>query len=147
MIKNEKQYRISKNRLLELATRIKTVSADTEHDPIRNELLLVSLQYQQEELQKEIKQYEKRKKQKSATLAARPLKELPSLIVDYKLARGLTQKALAAQLGIKEQQWQRYEADNFSGISFKNLIKLLDNMQLNVRLAPTKIGSRKKQTA
>jgi DNA-binding Xre family transcriptional regulator len=147
MIKNEKQYRISKNKLIELNGRIKTVSADTRHDPLRNELLLVSLQRLQEDIQKEIKQYEKRKKNALTRLPGRELKQLPSLIIEYKLARGLTQKALAAQLGIKEQQWQRYEADNFSSISFKNLLKLLENMELNVRLAPTKISKRKKETA
>jgi ribosome-binding protein aMBF1 (putative translation factor) len=139
MIKNEKQYRISKKRLLELAARIKTVPADTEHDPLRNELLLGSLQYQQVELRKEVKQYEKRKQNNTTRLPGRQLKQLPSLIVEYKLAMGLTQKTLAGKLGIKEQQWQRYEADNFSSISFKNLLRLLDLMELDIHLAPTPV--------
>jgi hypothetical protein len=40
---------------------------------------------------------------------------------------------------MKEQQFQRYEAENFQGISFKNLLKILQAIGLNVIIMDTPI--------
>jgi transcriptional regulator with XRE-family HTH domain len=79
--------------------------------------------------------------------------DLPSLLTEYKIKSGLTQKEFAAQLGIKEQQLQRYEADNFRSVTFKNLIRFLDAIGLEVTIKETRMPrtnkkkSRKKQSS
>lgn len=75
-----------------------------------------------------------------------------ALLTEYKIKSGLTQKEFAAQLGIKEQQLQRYEADNFRSVTFKNLLRFLDAVGLEVTIKETRItrtnknNSRKKQS-
>jgi predicted transcriptional regulator len=59
---------------------------------------------------------------------------------------------VAEQLGIKEQQLQRYEADNFTSVTFKNLIRFLDAIGLEITIKETRMTrtnknkSRKKQS-
>jgi hypothetical protein len=61
MIENEKQYNISKRKLAELKILINKVEQDTEHDPIRNQLILVSLCSSKDHLENEISRYLSRK--------------------------------------------------------------------------------------
>lgn len=50
---------------------------------------------------------------------------MAGLLIEFKIRAGMTQKELAEKAGMKEQQLQRYEAEHFQGISFKNLLRLL----------------------
>lgn len=44
----------------------------------------------------------------------------------------MTQKEFSEKVGMKEQQLQRYEAEDFNSISFKNLLKILHAIGLKV---------------
>ena len=37
-------------------------------------------------------------------------------------------------LGIKEQQLQRYESESFKGVTFRNLLKFLDLIGLEIKI-------------
>src|SRR5688572_1558094 len=113
MIKNEKQYKISKRKSGELADAIDRINNDLKKDPLRKEILTTSLIMAKQDIEKEILAYEKLKKNTIGKLKERLFSDLPSLLTEYKIKSGLTQKEFAAQLGIKGQQLQRYEADNF----------------------------------
>lgn len=92
------------------------------------------------------------KTDKIQILRERLFVDLPSILTKYKIKSGLTQKEFAAQLGIKEQQLQRYEADNFRSVTFKNLIRFLDAIGLEITIKETRMTktnknkSRKKQS-
>ena len=135
MISNEKQYRISKKRLTDIQLKISETGKNTRHDPLRNKLILASLNNQLKQLQEELAQYESLKKKK-LPVKERPLAELPQLITEYKIANGFTQKQLSLKLGMKEQQLQRYEANRFKGISFDNLLQLISAMDVNLVVKP-----------
>lgn len=135
MISNEKQYRISKKRLTDIQLKISETGKNTRHDPLRNKLILASLNNQLKQLQEELAQYESLKKKK-LPVKERPLAELPQLITEYKIANGFTQKQLSLKLGMKEQQLQRYEANRFKGISFDNLLQLISAMNVNLVVKP-----------
>ena len=51
-----------------------------------------------------------------------------------RIAAGLSQKELAAKLGLKPQQIQRYEADNYQGASLGRVNAIL--RALGVKLRP-----------
>ena len=150
MINNEKQYRISKRKAGELADAIERINNDPNEDPITKEVLTTSLIMAKQDIEKEILAYEKLKKDTVGKLKERLFSDLPSLLTEYKIKSGLTQKEFAAQLGIKEQQLQRYEADNFRSVTFKNLLRFLDAVGLEVTIKETpmtrtnKNNSRKK---
>lgn len=136
MISNEKQYKISKKRLLDLEEEIDSTEKNASYNPLRNKLMLASLNDQLSEVHEDIVQYETLKKKKKVTIKERPLSQLPQLITEYKIASGLTQKELSKKLGMKEQQLQRYEANRFKGISFDNLLQFLDAMNIELVVKP-----------
>jgi predicted XRE-type DNA-binding protein len=67
------------------------------------------------------------------------ISELPSLITEYKIINSLTQRQLAEILGIKEQQLQRHESNGFKSVTFKNLLKFLDLIGLEVTIKDTRM--------
>jgi hypothetical protein len=153
MIKNEKQYGVSKKWLNEISEAIIKLNNDTEHDPLGNKLMLNAHLHMKQEIEQEILLYEMLKKDKKGAFKERLFSELPTLLTEYKIKSGLTQKEFSAQLGIKEQQLQRYEADNFKSVTFKNLLKFLDAIGLVVMIKETRMtrtnkkSTRKKQSS
>ena len=153
MIKNEKQYSISKKLLNEINENIADLQKDTTQHPLKIKLLLASALNMQKEIEQDLLLYETLKKDKNKVLKERLFSDLPSLLTEYKIKSGLTQKEFAAQLGIKEQQLQRYEADNFRSVTFKNLLRFLDAVGLEITIKETRMtrtnknNPRKKQSS
>jgi len=153
MIKNEKQYNISKKLLNDINLNIEKLQKDTTQHPLRNKLMLASALNMQKEIEQDILLYETLKKDKKGILKERLFSELPTLLTEYKIKSGLTQKEFAERLGIKEQQLQRYEADNFKSVTFKNLLRYLDAIGLEIMIKETRMtrtnknASRKKQSS
>ncbi|OQP49313.1 hypothetical protein A4H97_28650 [Niastella yeongjuensis] len=152
MIKNEKQYKISKKLLSEINENIANLKKDTTQHPLKIKMMLASALNMQKEVEQDILLYETLKTDTIQILKERLFVDLPSLLIEYKIKSGLTQKEFAAQLGIKEQQLQRYEADNFRSVTFKNLIRFLDAVGLEITIKETRMTrtnkhkSRKKQS-
>jgi DNA-binding Xre family transcriptional regulator len=142
MIKNEKQYKITKKKLQVIYEEIDRIKAGRKHLPAKDELILVSHMVFQKQLENEIDAYDLLKELNSPILRERSIDELPELLIEFKILSGLTQKEFSQKLGMKEQQLQRYEADNFSGISFKNLVKLLHAVGLEVTVKGTVSGNK-----
>ena len=51
----------------------------------------------------------------------------------------MTQKEFSKKIGMKEQQLQRYEAEDFQSISFKNLMKIVQAIGLHIHIQETSI--------
>ena len=131
-----------KKKLQVLYEEIDRISAGREHLPSKDQLNLVSLQVFQEQLEKEILAYDLLKSKTPPLLEERSIDELPNLLIEFKILSGLTQKEFSQKIGMKEQQLQRYEADNFNGISFKNLVKLLHAIGLEITVKGTVSGDK-----
>jgi HTH-type transcriptional regulator/antitoxin HigA len=131
MIKNEKQYKITKKKLLGLEEKRTAIAARQPSPTTRDQLILVSLTTMKDQLEEELAAYDQLKKN-TGNFSARSLSELPSLIIEYKIRSGMTQKEFARKIGMKEQQLQRYEAEDFQSISFKNLMKIVHAIGLEI---------------
>jgi adenine-specific DNA methylase len=68
MIRNEKQYKISKRKLRELNEHIEKITIDTTQDPLRNRVILASLNNSKDEIANDIVVYEFLKKNKEGVL-------------------------------------------------------------------------------
>jgi DNA-binding Xre family transcriptional regulator len=147
MIKNEKQYKITKKKLAVLHQKIAEMNSEGDRLSLTRQLVLNSLLDMSGDMEIEIAEYDLLKKNKTKILKSRSLYELPSLITEYKIASGLTQKEFSKKIGMKEQQFQRYEAENFQGISFKNLLKILQAIGLDVIIMDTPIRKISKKEA
>jgi len=138
MIKNEKQYKITQKHLLDTRNHIAEIESRKDITA-KDRLILVSARLMERQFQQEIADYERLKKDRANVLKSRNLTELPSLIIEYKIMLGLTQKEFARKIGMKEQQLQRYEAEDFQGVSFSNLLKILKAIGLEITLKDTLI--------
>jgi DNA-binding XRE family transcriptional regulator len=134
MIKNDKQYKITNKRIVEINDAIKKAKAlgkaDAKRQAYINSLVIV-----QKRLHGELKEYLKLKDKGVTVLKKVNLKMLPSVLIQYKIAKGYTQKQYSQILGIKEQQLQRYEAENYSSVSFGRLLEYLEKTKLKVNVA------------
>ena len=60
------------------------------------------------------------------------LTELPRILIQARIVQNLSQKELASLLNLKEQQIQRYEAEEYHRASMKRLVEVANALNLNV---------------
>jgi len=134
MIKNEKQYNISKKKLAELREVIakeKPLAAKS----LEKESYVASLSNIENVLEEEVAQYEKIKNKGISFRKKINIAQLPDILIEYKISKKLSQKDFSAILGIKEQQLQRYEAEHYASLSFKRLLSFFEKTDLRITLA------------
>ena len=127
MIKNERQYRITKAQAEEFARTLKQFdnrpSAHLRVNPRLIKAQQEALQSQLDSLRAELREYERlRAGRRRVPLAV--LEELPRMLIRARIAAGLTQRELAHRAGIKEQQIQRYEATEYASASLDRVRKI-----------------------
>jgi ribosome-binding protein aMBF1 (putative translation factor) len=136
MIKNERQLRITKaqvarfeSALRELVARNAAMGRPSVLDVAQEN----ALRSQLEDLQAEVSEYEALKAGKVTTFRADTFGDLPAALIRARIAAGMTQKELAARLGVKEQQVQRYEATDYASASFDRIALIVRVLGVTVR--------------
>jgi ribosome-binding protein aMBF1 (putative translation factor) len=128
MIRNQRQYKITKaqaaNFARELAEFDERPAAHPRVQPRLIKLMKEALAVQLAELQEEIKEYEQLQRSKKPRLKLEQVKELPQTLIRARISSGLSQRELAARLGLKEQQIQRYEATNYETASLRRVMEV-----------------------
>lgn len=99
-----------------------------------------ALDSQIRELEKEAQLYEHLRAGHITHFYAQGLSELPDILIQARIARGMSQKDLAAFLGLKEQQVQRYEAERYRSASLDRLIEISDALGVQISKRAELIG-------
>jgi transcriptional regulator with XRE-family HTH domain len=136
MITNERQYRITKTEAKRFEKAIHAVEADTLGegiDPDLHDALIDAMESQLDELREELQNYEALRSGKIRKRALTSLAELPTALIEGRIARGLTQKELAKRVGLPEQQIQRYEANQYAGASLERLQEIADAVGIRLK--------------
>lgn len=133
MIKNERQYRITKAQVEKFARALSELSARTSGDPLMTELETNALSSQLEELRQQLSDFDQLRSGERGVITVESFDELPCALVQARIAAGLSQKELAERLGLKEQQVQRYEATNYEAASLGRLQEVVNALGVNVR--------------
>ena len=136
MIANERQYRIAKAELrrFEEAIEAQRQSLPSKGvDPRIHKAMGASLQSEAEELRAQIQRYEDLRDGRVDHREIEGLRDLPTALIEARIAAGLTQKALAERLGLQEQQVQRWEASLYSGVGVERLQEIIDALGMGVR--------------
>lgn len=135
MIKNEKQYRITKAQarrfeeaLAELNQQQRPPSVTprlwhAQRDAAESQLL---------ELRQQLSAYEQLQTGKNKEIVLEAVEDLPKTLIRARIAAGLTQEGLANRLGVKTQQIQRYEATEYEGASFARIRKVIQALGLRM---------------
>ena len=87
---------------------------------------------QADTLRDEIKRYEDLRAGRIGQRELGSLRDLPSALIEARIAAGLTQKALGERLGVKERQVQRWEANLYSGVGVERLQEVADALGMGI---------------
>jgi ribosome-binding protein aMBF1 (putative translation factor) len=147
MIKNERQYRITKARVEDFERALAALSPKTATAP--EDILWLKVQTdaissQLEELRSGVKEYETLRAEGPNVLELDSLDRLPQTLIKARIAAGLTQKDLADRLHLKEQQIQRYEATDYAGASLERVGEIM--RALGITLAKGLLSPRNETT-
>lgn len=84
------------------------------------------------DIEVEIQEYELLKNGQIAFSKRYSLADLPRILIQARIAKGLSQSDLAEALGMKPQQLQRYEASGYLGASLSRLIDIAGELDVQV---------------
>lgn len=136
MITNERQYRITRSQLEKFK---KTLDSLDIKEAIKRgkptqlaKAELNALQSEIENLTLQVREYESLKSGEVEILKAFTLEELPEILIRARIAKGLSQSKLAELLGLKEQQIQRYESEEYAMASLSRLVEIANVLELNI---------------
>jgi ribosome-binding protein aMBF1 (putative translation factor) len=135
VIKNEKQYRITKAQARRFQDAIAKLASQHRPANISPRLWKAqsqAAQSQMEELQEQVEAYEQLQVGKSKEVILDAVEDLPKALIRARIAAGMTQEGLARRLGVKPQQVQRYEATEYESASFARILKVVQALGLTM---------------
>src|ERR1700761_9261714 len=115
MITNDRQYKIVKSQVDDFQDALEGLSFSLPENvhPKIAEAHKNAIQSQLNELLADIKEYEDLKEGRILVSEINSLDQLPLALIQARIANQLTQAELAEKLGLKMQQIQRYEAEQY----------------------------------
>jgi transcriptional regulator with XRE-family HTH domain len=147
MISNERQYRITKAEADKFRRTLDALKAQGDSREGVHPLLVKAerdaLQSQLDDLLAELAEYERLKAGDVSVIEVESFDDLAEGLIKARIAVGLSQRALADRLSLKEQQIQRYEAERYASASFQRLQDIARAIGVQIRkeillpLAPT----------
>lgn len=136
MIKNERQYKITRAQAQRFSGALREVDVLNEKTEGMHPLLLKArkdaIRSQLADLEDDLREYEALKAGAFDFDQLKSVSELPKHLIRARIARGMSQRNLAERLGLKEQQIQRYEASEYSSASFSRIRKVIDALEVDV---------------
>lgn len=124
MIYSDKQYGVSMTELSKLRTALIAAEAQEGDRTWLQKAEIDALRSQIADIESEMSEYDLLKSRQITFSKSYALEALPSVLVQARIAAGLSQTDLAEKLGMKPQQIQRYEATNYMGASLGRLIEV-----------------------
>ncbi len=135
MIKNEKQYRITKAQVRRFQDAIAELAGRERPSNISARLWKAQREAawsQFEELRQQVETYERLNAGRSKEVLLEGVEDLPKALIRARIAAGMTQEGLARRLGVKPQQVQRYEATEYESASFARILKVVQALGLKM---------------
>jgi transcriptional regulator with XRE-family HTH domain len=135
MIKNERQYRITKAEAEKFQGSLEgwNTTPPVGIDPVIHAAQKSALESQLEDLRRDVDEYEALRSGRWPVLEVESFEGFADALVRARIAVGLSQKELAGRLGLKEQQIQKYEATGYSGASLARMTEIVNALGVKVR--------------
>jgi transcriptional regulator with XRE-family HTH domain len=133
MIANEVQRRVTQTAIREFEQALAHVDEQNpELHPRLRRAMREAIESQLVDLRRELAEYEALRAGEVRALELDSLAQLPEALIRARIAAGLTQKELAARLGLREQQIQRYEARRYAGASLERVQAVADALGVRI---------------
>ena len=135
MIKNERQYRITKAQASKFTQALREMQGETKRasHPVLHKAQVDALRSQVEDLARELTEYQALRSGKRKVVALNSLEDLPRTLIQGRIAAGLSHEELAAKLGVKPQQVQRYEATEYRSASLERVNEVARALGIKLR--------------
>lgn len=134
MIRNERQYRITKAQADKFESALLDLQKQKESlHPKLYRAQEQAIQGQFEELLMQLEEYDAIKEGGRTVLELSSFDDISIALIQGRIASGLTQKELAERLGLKEQQVQRYESTDYASASLTTIGNIIKALDISVR--------------
>ena len=145
MIKNERQYRITRAQAAKLDAALESFLAQSANDRTTHPRLITAqadaMRSQLETLHRELREYDELRAGDVPPPDLGYIAVVPQDLIRARIASGLSQKELAERLGMPEQQIQRYEAIEYESVSFARISEIADVLQAARPVSTSHTGS------
>ena len=136
MIKNQRQYRITRTQAERFARTLESLrerpeGADGIH-PMIAQAQVDAVSSQLADLEAELREYEAVREGRFRMDELSVVADLPALLIKARIAQGLSQRELADRLGLKEQQIQRYEATDYATAKWSRIREVAGALSMEV---------------
>ena len=139
MIHSNKQFHISTRELAKLKSALSQAETRKTNELWLKRAEISALRSQIAEIEVELSEYKMLISGQISLSKTYALEELPNVLVQARIASGLSQTSLAQRLNMRPQQIQRYEATNYMGASLSRLIEI--SRALGVKISGTFEGT------
>ena len=144
MIKNERQYKITRAQALRFSNSLKNLRqhpyAGNDLHPHIAKAQEDAISSQLADLESELREYESLKAGQFQWDTLTMVADLPLILIKARIARGLSQKDLAEEIGLKEQQIQRYEATDYATANLARIKEVANALGVGIN-SPSRTGS------
>jgi HTH-type transcriptional regulator/antitoxin HigA len=141
MIYSDKQYSVSTAGLAKLKDALSAAQGRQTDQAWLKEAEVEALKSQIADIEAELAEYDLLKSGQISFSKTYALEELPHVLVQARIAAGMSQTDLAEKLNMKPQQVQRYEATDYMGASLARLVEV--SRALGVKASETFEGGKK----
>ena len=133
MITNEVQYRATKAHVARFQEALRNLeAADAGRGDKRRRLKIAAVRSQLGDLAAELADYEQLRSGAVRSFEAASLPDLAVALVKARIAKGWSQRRLAEELGVAEQQIQRYESTGYASASLARLCDVVAALGVDV---------------
>ena len=135
MIKNERQYRITRAQAERFERSLEALRRSNEEDQDLHPLIAKAredaIRSQLSDLKSELREYEALKAGDFELDQLGVVSGLPAMLIKARIARGMSQRDLAERVGLKEQQIQRYEATDYASVSLSRIREVVNGLDVS----------------
>lgn len=142
MITNEKQYRSTRALIEQFRVGLSSLVPNN-HPEMSPDMLALqrdAIQSQIVDLEHDADAYDALRSGQITSFSADNLSDLPDILIQARIARGMSQRDLGDYLGLKEQQIQRYEAERYRSASLDRLIEVADALGVQIHKTAELVG-------
>jgi HTH-type transcriptional regulator/antitoxin HigA len=138
MITNERQYKIARAETEKFRNTLRTFNPldliKEGIDPLIAEAQKRALESQLNDLVEALDRFDALRAGEVHTLESDTLSDIGRQLIEARVARSFTQKELAERLGMKAQQIQRYESEEYQSASLSRLIEVADALGIGTHI-------------
>lgn len=144
MIKNSKQRKVADLQLKEIEENLNAFTAENigqDVNTAKHKLGLASFNRLLNKYKKDILEFDELQANGMKVIRKTNIRNLASILIKARLGKKMTQKEIADNIGIDEQQIQRYEANDFESAKWTRILEVIEALDVNIDLQNVVVGN------